>query len=311
MAEYVLVDRDFAPPRDGPGTREYRRLYVQDDRRDSSGYRGSGSRGPGARETVAARPAGRAGLLVLATLLAVSALVAVFCVAVLPLTELRGLEVSGLATIDPGELETLAGLPERAYWFSVDIEAIRLNLLSHPRVAGATVTRRFPNRVVVAIVERVPVAVVYARGPTGRTEAHCVDRGGIVFAAASDCPAALGLPVLSGLEIRGLRYGLRLEEPFVGFLDSLAELAGSNPSLVSAISEFRMVSRAGSPAELLVYPSRYRVPVRMRPILNAGLLKSMMLVLDVVEGEGLSSTIREIDLRTDTFVYRTKEAVSG
>ncbi|GAB1457228.1 hypothetical protein MASR2M48_25360 [Spirochaetota bacterium] len=62
---------------------------------------------------------------------------------------------------------------------------------------------------------------------------------------------------------------------------------------------------------MLVYPTRYRVPVRMQAVLNAGLLKSMMLVLDVVEGEGLSPSIRELDLRTDTFIYRTKEAVSG
>jgi len=47
------------------------------------------------------------------------------------------------------------------------------------------------------------------------------------------------------------------------------------------------------------------------PDLDAGLLKSMMLVLDVVEGKGLSSSIRELDFRTDTFIYRTKEAVSG
>jgi hypothetical protein len=116
---------------------------------------------------------------------------------------------------------------------------------------------------------------------------------------------------MSGLEIRGLRYGLRLEGTFAALLSSLAEIRGSNPALISAISEFRVVSRDGSPAELLVYPARYQVPVRMRPVLNAGLLKTMMLVLDVVEAEGLAPSIRELDLRNDTFVYRTKEAVSG
>jgi cell division protein FtsQ len=72
-----------------------------------------------------------------------------------------------------------------------------------------------------------------------------------------------------------------------------------------------MIAREGSLPEILLYPANYRLPVRLRPVLNPELLKSMMLVLDVVEGRGLSSTISELDLRSDTFVYRTKEAVSG
>lgn len=309
MPESVLVDRDFAPPRDDARTREYQRLYMRGDAREPARARP----GAGARGVPKARPAasGKPMLLALAAVLAAAALAAVFFTAALPLTEVRGLSVTGAASIDPAELQTWSGLPERAYWFSVDVEPVRLSLAAHPRVASVTVERRFPNVVAAAIVERVPVAVVYARGQSGRTEAHCVDAAGVVFAPASEYPAASALPVLSGLEIRGLRYGLRLDEPFTGLLASLAELACSSPALVSAISELRIVSKEGAPAELLVYPARYRVPVRMRPVLNAGLLKSMMLVLDVVEGEGLSSTIREIDLRTDTFVYRTKEAVSG
>jgi cell division protein FtsQ len=193
----------------------------------------------------------------------------------------------------------------------VDCAAAAEALAAHPRVSSVSVTKRFPNSVVASVAERAPVAVVYAKAPSGRVEAHCVDGDGVVFAPASEYAEAEGLPVLSGLEIRGLRYGLRLEGPFSGLLSSLAELRASNPALVAAISELRLVSREGSPAELLVYPARYRVPVRMRPVLNASLLKSMMLVLDVVEGQGLSASIRELDMRTDTFVYRTKEAVSG
>ena len=122
----------------------------------------------------------------------------------------------------------------------------------------------------------------------------------------------MNLPVLSGLEIRDLRYGLRLDGPFAataGFAGRAcaAPIRGS----CRPFPRLRVVPKNGAPAELLVYPARYRVPVRMRPVLNAGLLKSMMLVLDVVEGQGLAPSIRELDLRTDTFVYRTKEAVSG
>lgn len=247
----------------------------------------------------------------IAGLLAASALVALFFVAVMPMTEIHGLQVTGVSTMEHAELASWAGLPEHHYWFNVDCAAIAMNIAAHPRVADVSVERRFPNVVVVRVVERVPLAVVYARGNSGRIEAHCVDGLGVVFAPARDYPFMGTLPVMSGLEIRGLQYGLKLDGTFAALLASLADIRGSNPALISAISELRVVSRDGAPAELLVYPARYQVPVRMQPVLNAGLLKSMMLVLDVVEAEGLAPSIRELDLRTDTFVYRTKEAVSG
>ncbi len=249
--------------------------------------------------------------MTLGTMLLLVAVAAVAFLFVLPLTEISKFEVSGAATLGSAELSAWSGLPARSHWFTVDSDAVAASIAAHPAVASASAQRRFPNAVVVQVVERSPVAVVYAIGDTARVEAHCVDGEGVVFAPASAYAGASGLPVLSGLEIKGLHYGLRLGGPFPSLLASLAELRSTEPALVSAISELRVVSRLGAPVELLLYPARYRVPVRMRPVLNAGLLRSMMLVLDVVEGEGLTPTIRELDLRTDTFVYRTKEAVSG
>jgi len=308
MSEAAIVNRDYAPHRDYSHPQEYPR--------QRSGTRAgfpAGDEKPArsARSARSGDEASRAFRMAIAVSLAIAAVAALFFVAVMPLTEIRTVRITGATTLGQAELSAWSGLSGRTYWFSVDTAAVESSLLAHPRVAGVSVERHFPNVLVAAVVERVPVAVVYARGQSGRTEAHCVDGLGVVFAPATAYPAAGNLPVLSGLEIRGLHYGLRLDGPFADVLASLSEVLGSNPALVSAISELRVVSRDGAPAELLVYPARYRVPVRMRPVLNAGLLKSMMLVLDVVEGEGLSPTIRELDLRTDTFVYRTKEAVSG
>ncbi len=293
MSELAMASRDFAPPRSYP--REYSDV-------------GSNDRSRPERPAV---DSARTAKVAIATALAFVAVSALALAVALPATEIRRMTVTGASTIDPSELAAWSGLPAEAHWFSVDCAAIEAGIAAHPRVASVSVERRFPNTLVAAVAERVPVAVVYAAGASGRTEAHCVDGSGVVFAPASDYPLASSLPVLSGLEIRGLRYGLRLEGACSTLLASLEALGKTDPALVSAISELRLVSKAGMPAELLVYPARYLVPVRMRPVLNAGLLKSMMLVLDVVDGEGLSPTIRELDLRTDTFVYRTKEAVSG
>jgi hypothetical protein len=245
------------------------------------------------------------------TFISLAAFIALVYFLVIPAMAITRFEVLGASTMDADELRYWTGLPDKPYWFSLDTAAVQGSLLEHPRVAEATVVRVFPNRLRVTVVERSPVAVVYARGASGRTEAHCVDGNGVVFASASTYTEAFDLPVLSGLEIHGLRYGLKLDGAFLTIMSSLAGLQRSEPALLAAISELRVVTKEGSPAELLIYPARYRVPVRVRPALDAGLLKSILLVLDVVEGEGLGPTIRELDMRTDTYVYRTKEAVSG
>jgi cell division protein FtsQ len=230
---------------------------------------------------------------------------------ILPLTQIRGLTLHGGLTISTEEVLAWSGLPEKAHFFTIDTGTVVTNLMAHPRIAMAEVRVAFPNRLIVDLTERIPAAVVYARTASGRLEAHCVDAFSVVFAPASEYPEALDLPVISGVEIRGLRYGISLGGPFTALLASLAEISATEPALVRAISEIRMIAREGSLPEVLLYPAHYRLPVRMRPVLNPELLKSMMLVLDVVEGRGLSSTISELDLRSDTFVYRTKEAVSG
>ncbi len=230
---------------------------------------------------------------------------------VLPLTQIRGFSLHGGLTISADEARAWSGLPEKAHFFTVDPGTIATNLMAHPKIAMAGARLAFPNRLIVTISERIPAAVVYARTASGRMEAHCVDAASVVFAPASEYPGTRDLPVISGVEIRGLRYGVSLGGPFAALMTSLAEISAAEPALVRAISEIRMIAREGSLPEIMLYPANYRLPVRMRPVLNPELLKSMMLVLDVVEGRGLSSTISELDLRSDTFVYRTKEAVSG
>lgn len=229
--------------------------------------------------------------------------------ALLASIQVRDVSLSGAASLGEAEVRSWAGLDAGVSWLAADPEELAARLAENPRIASAEVRRGFPGTLEITVAERVPVAVVYARGDDGRVAAHCVDEAGTVFAPASGYPGANVLPVLSGLEIRGLRYGLRLDGPFLPVLSSLAALAVEEPALVAAISELRLVSREGLPAELMIYPARHRVPVRTKPSFGASLLKSAMLVLDVVEG--LSEPVSELDARTGAFVYRTKEAVSG
>lgn len=309
MAECAAFLRDYAPPRDYGQLAEARSRARASSERAGTG-RADREGGRGGRGGFPGDAAGSARLVAAVALVAAASLVLFFMVA-LPIMELGEVEYRGLGAVDPVELAAYGRLPPKAYWFNVDLPALELSLGAHPAVLSVEVERVFPDRVIAVVTERAPVAVVYARDAAGRLEAHCVDRNGVVFCPARTRAGSELLPVLSGMEIRGLSYGMELGEPFASILRSLADVGSAEPGLVTAISELRVVSAEGLPAELLVYPVDCRVPVRMRPVLNAGLLKSMLLVLDVVRGEGLAPSIRELDLRTDTFIYRTKEAVSG
>lgn len=268
----------------------------------SRGAKNFGSRGASAER-------GRARTVSVFLLIMGLSLIALACL--LPFARIRAISVAPGSPFSVAEIRAICGLEESPRWFSTNPSELAAALKAHPKVADASAEKRFPDGLVFTVRARVPLAVLYARSAAGRMEAHCVDAEGVVFAPASECPGSDGLPVLSGLEIRQLRYGMRLEGPFAGVLGSLAKLAAADPGLLWAISELRVVSREGAPAEMLVYPAQYRLPVRTGTALEPAMVRSFLLVLDVVESGGLGPMVRELDFRSDTYVLRTKEAVSG
>lgn len=228
-----------------------------------------------------------------------------------PVAAVRSVSISGASSLARDELLALAGISEATSWLAFDAAQAAERLVSHPRVAQASVRKGFFGALSIELAEREAVALIYARAASGRQEAHCVDAEGVVFAPLSARPSARELPVLSGIEIRGLRYGMRLGDGMKPLLASLSALASSSPELLKAVSEIRLVAKDGSPAEAILYPANYRVPVRIKPALSAELLKTMLLVMDVIYAGGMAPSVAELDLRSDTYVYKLKEAVSG
>jgi len=279
VAEYALSGREYAPPR----------------RSTKSARRAEGSSG-----TKAALAAGLVGILL-------SALGLVLY----PLTELRRFELTGSTRVSAGELALMAGVAPGTHIFDIDPGRMAALAAAHPLLESVEVRARFPDTLSFSVRERTAVAVLYARSSDGRQRAHCVDRHGVVFAQADHLAVNAALPVLSGIEVTGLSYGMSLGDELTPLLESLGDLADSEPALAGALSELRLVARPDAPPEVIIYPANYRLPVRARADLDAELVKSMLLILDVVETGGFGPSIRELDLRSDTYVFRTKEAVSG
>jgi cell division protein FtsQ len=313
MYEQAAAERDYAWA--GTATRAERREspYGEPEpkRMRKAAASWVGERQTGSRRADDRRPTGRGigALLALAALIV--ALAGIGLLAASPLAAVRSVDISGGSSLSRDELLSLAGIGEATNWLAFDAAQAAERLVSHPRIAQASVRKGFFGALSIELAEREPVALVYARGASGRQEAHCVDAEGVVFAPLSARPAARELPVISGIEIRGLRYGMRLGDGMKPLLASLAALASSSPELLKAVSEIRLVAKDGSPAEAILYPANYRVPVRIKPALSAELLKTMLLVMDVMYAGGIAPSVAELDLRSDVYVYKLKEAVSG
>ena len=98
-------------------------------------------------------------------------------------------------------LERTLALPKHASLMELDLERLRARVLADRQVITATLRRNFPDRLVVAVTERLPVARVMAER-RGRQQALLVARDGVVFAGEGHDPAMIEtLPWLDGTHI--------------------------------------------------------------------------------------------------------------
>jgi cell division septal protein FtsQ len=249
------------------------------------------------------------GLVALLVAAALLALVAAAALVVPPALRVTRYEVSGNVSLTREELLSAALIHEKEYFFSLDPARVRAAIEAEPRVARAVVTKLFPNGLRIAVKERKAVAAALV-SLDGRAAAVCIDAEGVAFAEATPEEAA-SVPVLSGIRFEGFRVGTKLPPVVADLVASLGEIQASEPALLSAVSEIRMVKASGGEPELLIYPLNQRIPVRAGASLDAPTLRSMILVLDVLGTRGIAASVQEIDFRTGTVVYRSKEGQSG
>ncbi|MBN1243676.1 MAG: FtsQ-type POTRA domain-containing protein [Spirochaetales bacterium] len=310
MAEYAM----------GPSwaARDWARDETPDTkRRDASAYRaiGSGVRGSDRAGTRASRPRrstgpGERGLQTVLAMLII-ALLALSAAGLLlaPTMRVRSVRVEGALAPIASELAALAGLGDEPWLFAVDLEAVEASVASHPRVRNVDAERRLPSTVALSVETRVGVALALAE-LEGRTRAFLVDAEGVVFAEANQAEAST-LPIVSGIRFEDFRFGVRLPAETLPLLEGLALLKAEAPELLAALSELRLVRRASGVFELLVYTMDYVTPARTGASLSGELLRSILLVLDVIEARGDADPDAELDFRTGTVVYRTKGGLPG
>jgi hypothetical protein len=97
--------------------------------------------------------------------------------------------------------------------------------------------------------------------------------------------------------------GIELPPLLDPLLADLARLREEAPEMYRLISEIRVMAVGEVDYELVMYPADYGVRVMLGRRLDATFLRYVFMVLDVLRSEGITSRVREIDLRTGTVVY--------
>lgn len=107
-----------------------------------------------------------------------------------PLLAVRSVQVDGTTTLPAELVRETAGVDRGTPLLRIDVEAARAAVADLPQVESVTVTRGWPDRVVITVEERTPVAVV---GEPGRRS--LVDARGVLFDTVSGDPPAGVVPL--------------------------------------------------------------------------------------------------------------------
>ena len=261
----------------------------------------------------------RALQLVIATLLLMLALEAVFFLLLAPRLHLATVNVATDLALSDAEVMAMAGLTGHEQFFAIDAAAIETRLEQHLLVRDATVSMRFPDTLRLDLAARSAAVVVLATEPDGSPRAALVDDDGLVFLAGA-APwghrDAADVPVLSGLDSALLQPGGHLPEPVRGVLADLSTLVASDPVLATLISEIRLVPIGGASTDapltadalaagfdLLVFPIGFSTVLRFGTRLSDADLAAALVLLDLMRARSAqrgTPEVSELDMRGAT-----------
>ena len=234
-----------------------------------------------------------------AAILGILVLVALCYMIIAPVSSYISVEVKGQQQISSEEILSIASIRQDTKWRDFDAAAAEAKLRANPLFSDANVRKKFPDRVMVSVTERIPVA--FAVGEfEGRSVPVEIDRDGIIFRVGG-LSAGRALPLITGINMTNPVPGSSLNAQLKPLLRQLEALEAENPRLLALISEIKIDPKAYGSYDLVVYPVHTAIPVRTDKALNADALQYMMLVLDVVDE--LSLNVKEIDIRAGTVAY--------
>jgi cell division septal protein FtsQ len=204
-----------------------------------------------------------------------------------PWFRLQEVQISGLKTVDRKEVLNALGIPRNASLLTVKISERAEALSAIPWFRASLVKVDLPDRIVVEVTEREPVAVVFA------DEFFVMDGEGRLF-ARTVADAHPTLPLVTGFAGAGLKPGDRLPSEALDALRRLmTALAGSQGWFpLSQISECRWHNEEG----FILYTTVKAIPIEFGWDDYERKLVHLQKVLGHLSHRQLLDTVTRIDL---------------
>ncbi len=210
-------------------------------------------------------------------------------------------------------LRNLAGVTPEASLLTVNPSVTAGRITAHPSVREVSVSRSFPETLILRVETRKPVAVILAE-VDGAQQAVLIDDDGVLFergALTAEKAADLRLPALSGLQLEGFTPGMKLPIRLLGLVTRLKQMQVEAPALFRQLSEIRVVPRGSHEFEVLLYPMSYPVAVRVDSEFTIEQCTYALVVLDALRQDGRLNQLVEVDARGQDMVLRVREESSG
>lgn len=216
--------------------------------------------------------------------------------------------VSGLKSASQQEFTELLDSMKTSSWLRFDTQRAASLLSSVPYIDSVDVSKVFPDRVIVSVKERVPVAKTVINNG-GRYISVQIDKNGVLFTGnRQKSDTDYEIPLVSGLPVEKFREGMSIPANYRVLLDQIETVRSRSQKYFAAISEIQVVQKEYGNYELVLYPVHKHVRVLTDRSLNEEALKYMMVVLDVVDS--IEPDVSEIDLRYGSVSYRTHSSAA-
>ena len=186
-------------------------------------------------------------------------------------------------------------------WFTFDVNVAAGILSSESCIKNVDIVKHFPDKILVNINERVPVAVTYIN-QKGKSIPMQIDETGVLFSNKNNASVAQsGIPILSGIPVDNMTDGMRIPAKYKTLINQISQIQNLPQKYFAAVSEICVVPKDSGNYELVLIPSSGHTKVLTDRALNEEALKYMMVVLDVVKQ--LKPDATAVDMRYGSVSY--------
>ena len=212
--------------------------------------------------------------------------------------------VSGQAAYSAEEIARMLLPMESSNWLDFDVNQAVAIISSEAGIEHVAVEKRFPDKILINLKERKPVAVTLVV-ENGKTSAMQIDKNGVLFPGRMNAISDTNeVPIVSGLPVEYMSKGMRIPSKYRPLIDQITKISDLPQKYFASISEICVLPKEYGNYELALIPSQSKVKVLTDRALNEDALKYMMIVLDVVNQIG--TDVSEVDLRYGSVSYRKK-----